>query len=94
MDNQTLTITDNRTNQTYTLPIHRGTIPAMDLRQIKAGPEDFGLMTYDPAFMNTASCQSAITTRSSGRRLHPIPSARSRCPRPGSSMRWRGISAT
>ena len=61
MDNQTLTITDNRTNQTYTLPIYRGTIRAMDLRQIKTEPEDFGLMTYDPAFMNTASCQSAIT---------------------------------
>ena len=61
MDNQTLTITDNRTNQSYTLPISRGTIRAMDLRQIKTGPDDFGLMTYDPAFMNTASCQSAIT---------------------------------
>jgi citrate synthase len=61
MDNDTLTITDNRTNRTYTLPISHGTIRAMDLRQIKTGPEDFGLMTYDPAFMNTASCQSAIT---------------------------------
>ncbi|HYW48355.1 MAG TPA: citrate synthase [Bryobacteraceae bacterium] len=61
MDNQTLTIVDNRTNQSYTIPIQRGTIRAMDLRQIKTDPEDFGLMTYDPAFMNTASCQSAIT---------------------------------
>lgn len=61
MDNETLTVTDNRTNRTYTLPISHGTIRAMDLRQIKTGPEDFGLMTYDPAFMNTASCQSAIT---------------------------------
>jgi len=61
MDNQTLTITDNRTNQSYTVPISRGTIRAMDLRQIKTSPEDFGLMTYDPAFMNTASCQSAVT---------------------------------
>ena len=61
MDNETLTIVDNRTNQTYTIPIYRGTVRAMDLRQIKTGPEDFGLMTYDPAFMNTASCQSAIT---------------------------------
>jgi len=61
MDNETLTITDNRTQQSYTIPIYRGTIRAMDLRQIKAGPEDFGLMTYDPAFMNTASCQSSIT---------------------------------
>jgi len=61
MDNQTLTITDNRTNQSYTVPIYRGTIRAMDLRQIKTGPSDFGLMTYDPAFMNTASCQSSVT---------------------------------
>jgi len=55
------TLTDNRTNRTYTLPIHDGTIRAMDLRQIKTGPDDFGLMTYDPAFMNTASCRSAVT---------------------------------
>src|SRR5215471_6977151 len=61
MDNQTLTIIDNRTNQSYTLPVSNGTIRAMDLRQIKTGPDDFGLMTYDPAFMNTASCHSAIT---------------------------------
>ncbi len=61
MAKETLTITDNRTNQTYTLPIEQGTIRAMDLRQIKTGPEDFGLMTYDPAFMNTASCRSSIT---------------------------------
>jgi citrate synthase len=61
MPKETLTITDNRTNQTYTLPIENGTIRAMDLRQIKTGSEDFGLMTYDPAFMNTASCRSSIT---------------------------------
>ena len=61
MDNQTLTITDNRTQKSYEIPISHGTIRAMDLRQIKTGPDDFGLMTYDPAFMNTASCQSAIT---------------------------------
>ena len=61
MDNETLTITDNRTQKTYTVPIYRGTVRAMDLRQIKTAPDDFGLMTYDPAFMNTASCQSAIT---------------------------------
>ena len=61
MDNHTLTITDNRTNQSYTLPIQHGTIRATDLRQIKTGPDDFGLMTYDPAFMNTASCKSSIT---------------------------------
>jgi citrate synthase len=57
----TLTITDNRTGKKYDLPIHDGTIRAMDLRQIKTGPEDFGLMTYDPAFMNTANCRSGIT---------------------------------
>jgi citrate synthase len=61
MAKDTLTITDNRTKQTYTLPIENGTIRAMDLRQIKTDPEDFGLMTYDPAFMNTASCHSKIT---------------------------------
>ena len=57
----TLTIVDNRTGKKYELPIQDGTIRAMDLRQIKAGPDDFGLMTYDPAFMNTANCRSAIT---------------------------------
>ena len=57
----TITITDNRTKQTYTLPVENGTIRAMDLRQIKTSPDDFGLMTYDPAFMNTASCRSSIT---------------------------------
>jgi citrate synthase len=57
----TLTITDNRTGKTYELPIKEGTIKALDLRQIKTGDDDFGLMTYDPAFMNTASCRSAIT---------------------------------
>ncbi len=61
MDNETLTITDNRTQKSYTVPIFRGTVRAMDLRQIKTGPDDFGLMTYDPAFMNTAACHSAIT---------------------------------
>src|SRR6476646_10369288 len=58
---ETLTVTDNRTGKTYELPIKDGTIRAMDLRQVKTGPDDFGLMTYDPAFMNTASCRSAIT---------------------------------
>ncbi len=57
----TLSIVDNRTGRKYELPIQHGTIRAMDLRQIKTGVEDFGLMTYDPAFMNTASCRSAIT---------------------------------
>jgi citrate synthase len=56
-----LTVIDNRTGKKYELPIQDGTIRAMDLRQIKAGPDDFGLMTYDPAFMNTANCRSSIT---------------------------------
>src|SRR3990170_9030783 len=56
-----LTVTDNRTGKKYDLPIQDGTVRAMDLRQIKTGPDDFGLMTYDPAFMNTANCRSAIT---------------------------------
>ena len=58
---QTLTVTDNRTGQTYELPITDGTIRGLDLRQIKTDDEDFGLMSYDPAFMNTASCRSAVT---------------------------------
>ncbi|MGD9696369.1 MAG: citrate synthase [Thermoleophilia bacterium] len=58
---ETLTIVDNRTGRSYELPIADGTIRATDLRQIKVGDDDFGLMTYDPAFMNTASCRSAIT---------------------------------
>lgn len=61
LNNETLTIIDSRTNQTYTIPICHGTIRAMDLRQIRTGPSDFGLMTYDPAYMNTAACQSGIT---------------------------------
>ena len=61
MASNTLTVTDNRTNRTYTLPIEDGTVRAMDFRQIHATEDDFGLMTYDPAFMNTASCRSSIT---------------------------------
>jgi citrate synthase len=57
----TLTITDNRTGKTYQVPIESGSIKAMDLRQIRTGPDDFGLMTYDPAFQNTAACRSKIT---------------------------------
>ena len=56
-----LTIIDERTDKQYKLPIQDGAIRSMDLRQIKTSPEDFGLMGYDPAFMNTASCRSAIT---------------------------------
>jgi citrate synthase len=58
---ETLTVTDNRTGQTYELPISDGTVRAMDLRQIKTDDGDFGLMAYDPAYTNTASCRSAIT---------------------------------
>jgi citrate synthase len=58
---ETLTIVDNRTGKTYELPIQDGTIRAMDFRQIRVAPDDFGLMTYDPAFMGTANCRSAIT---------------------------------
>jgi citrate synthase len=58
---ETLTVIDNRTGSSYELPIAEGTIRATDLRQIKANEDDFGLMTYDPAFMNTASCRSAVT---------------------------------
>jgi citrate synthase len=57
----TLTITDNRTGKTYEVPIEHETIQATALRQIKVNADDFGLMTYDPAFMNTASCKSTIT---------------------------------
>jgi citrate synthase len=57
----TLSVTDNRTGKNYELPIEDGTVRAMDLRQFKVSEDDFGLMTYDPAYMNTASCRSAIT---------------------------------
>jgi citrate synthase len=57
----TLTIIDNRTGLRYEVPVQQGTIRTMDLRKIHAEPGDFGLMGYDPAFMNTASCQSAVT---------------------------------
>src|SRR6476646_1653474 len=57
----TLTVTDSRTGKQYVLPIEDGTVRAMDLRQIKVGADDFGLMAYDPAYTNTASCRSAIT---------------------------------
>jgi len=57
----TLSVTDNRTGATYELEVSDGTLRAVDLRQIKTGEGDFGLMSYDPAYMNTASCRSAIT---------------------------------
>jgi citrate synthase len=61
MAEPSLTIKDNRTGKSYEIPIADGTVKAMDLRQIKTSADDFGLMTYDPAFMNTAACKSAIT---------------------------------
>src|SRR5208337_2939751 len=61
MAKDSLRILDERTNADYAVPVNEGAIRAMDLRQIKTGTDDFGLMTYDPAFMNTASCRSAIT---------------------------------
>ncbi|MFQ5897585.1 MAG: citrate synthase [Candidatus Methylomirabilia bacterium] len=61
MSQNTLSITDNRTGKSYEIRIDHGAIRAIDLRQIQTGPDDFGLLSYDPAFMNTASCKSAIT---------------------------------
>ncbi len=61
MNSNTLSIIDNRTGKQYEVPIENGTVRAMDVRQIKVSEDDFGLMSYDPAFMNTASCQSRIT---------------------------------
>src|SRR6058998_1336222 len=61
MPRDTLTIVDNRTGKSYEIPIVDGAIRAKDLRQIKRSIDDFGLMSYDPAFTNTASCRSRIT---------------------------------
>jgi citrate synthase len=61
MSKESLTVTDNRTGKTYEIPIQNETIKAMDLRQIKVADKDFGLMTYDPGFTNTAACHSRIT---------------------------------
>lgn len=61
MPKNSLTIIDNRTGKTYEFPIENGAIRGMDLRQVKTSSEDFGLMAYDPAFTNTAACQSKIT---------------------------------
>ncbi|HME09976.1 MAG TPA: citrate synthase [Bryobacteraceae bacterium] len=61
MNKESLTITDNRTGASYEVPLCEGNIRAKDLRQIKRDPADFGVMSYDPAFLNTASCQSRIT---------------------------------
>jgi citrate synthase len=61
MGKDTLTVTDNRTGKQYEIPITDGAIPAPEFRKMKVSADDFGLMTYDPAFMNTASCRSRIT---------------------------------
>src|ERR1041385_8224964 len=61
MSKQSLSIVDNRTGKSYEVPISNGTIRAIDLRKIKTSEDDFGLMTYDPAFTNTASCQSKVS---------------------------------
>jgi citrate synthase len=61
MAKETLTVTDNRTGKSYELPITDGTIRALDLRDIKVNADDFGLLSYDPAYLNTASCRSSIT---------------------------------
>jgi len=61
LSRETLTITDNRTGKTYEIPITDETVKAVDLRQIKVTDDEFGIMTYDPAYMNTASCRSSIT---------------------------------
>src|SRR5271165_5427683 len=57
----TVTITDNRTGKSYEIPITHDTIRAMDLRQIKVNPSEFGMISYDPAYNNTASCISRVT---------------------------------
>ena len=61
MEHPTLTITDNRTGRQYEIPIEHDSLRAIDLRQIKVSPDDFGLMTFDPAFTNTAACKSRVT---------------------------------
>jgi citrate synthase len=61
MSRNTLTVVDNRTGKTYEIPVEHDTIRAIDLRKIKVKDDDFGLMTYDPAYLNTASCKSTIT---------------------------------
>jgi len=61
MPTESLTIVDNRTAKSYEIPIQDGAVRAADLRQIKTDPDDFGLMSYDPAYLNTAACKSAIS---------------------------------
>ena len=64
MPKDTLSVTDNRTGKSYELPIENGCVRSMDLRKIKANAEDFGLMAYDPAFLNTAAARLGWSGRS------------------------------
>src|SRR5258706_4491083 len=68
---ETLTITDNRTGKQYEVPIKECAIRTTDLRQIKAGPDDTGLMTYDPAFLNTAACRNGLNHIGRGKSILP-----------------------
>ncbi len=84
MAKDTLTVTDNRTGQSYELPITHDTINAMDLRQIRVNPDDFGMLSYDPAFKNTASTKSTITYIDGGKgilryRGYPIEQLAEKC---------------
>ncbi len=87
----TLTVTDNRTGTTYELPIENGAIPAAALRDIKTQPDDFGLMSYDPAFTNTAHCTSPAATRSSS---SPSTARTSRSPPSSSTASFRHAGRT
>jgi len=84
MANEVLSIVDKRTNATYEVPFFKGSIRTADLKKIKTGPDDFGVMGYDPAFLNTASCQSAITFIDGDKRIlryrgYPIEQLAEKC---------------
>src|ERR1017187_9244148 len=84
MGNDAIRITDARTDAQHEFPLFKGAVRAMDLRKIKTSPDDFGMMTYDPAFLNTASCQRAITYIDGDRgilryRGYPIEQLAERC---------------
>src|SRR2546425_10714745 len=79
MAENTLTITDNRTGRQYEIAIENETVKALDLRKIKVADDDFGLMTYDPAFMNTASCKSRIRSSTATKEFSSIAEFRSTC---------------
>ena len=90
----TLTISDNRTGKQYEVPITDGTIRAMDLRQIKVDPDEFGLMLYDPAFLNTASCRSAVTFIDGDTGIPPLPRLPDRATRRAEHLRRDGVPAS